>query len=227
MPWGQRRLYPEVRTIIEIGGQDSKLILLEHSEEDPHRAAIKDFAMNELCAAGTGAFLDEQACRLGIRIEDFASIALEAGSPAHIAGRCAVFAKTDMIHLQQKGTPMPDILLGVAYSLARNYLSNLVRGRTLNPVISFQGGTASNLALKKAFCDLLHLNDGELIVPEHFNTMGAYGAALLAREKGPSTNIWTLAGIMEHLEKRQGMRYADHEDSFYPVLSKKAEDKMK
>ena len=75
---GTKRLYPEVRTIIEIGGQDSKLILLEHSEEDPHRAAIKDFAMNELCAAGTGAFLDEQACRLGIRIEDFASIALEA-----------------------------------------------------------------------------------------------------------------------------------------------------
>ena len=114
---------------------------------------------------------------------------------------------------------MPDILLGVAYSLARNYLSNLVRGRTLDPVISFQGGTASNLALKKAFCDLLHLNDGELIVPEHFNTMGAYGAALIALEKGPSPNIWTLAGIMEHLEKRQGMLYADHEDSFYPVLS--------
>jgi predicted CoA-substrate-specific enzyme activase len=221
---GTKRLYPEVRTIIEIGGQDSKLILLEHSEKDPHLAAIKDFAMNELCAAGTGAFLDEQACRLGIRIEDFASIALEAGSPAHIAGRCAVFAKTDMIHLQQKGTPMPDILLGVVYSLARNYLSNLVRGRTLHPIISFQGGTASNLALKKAFSDLLHLNEEELIVPEHFNTMGAYGAALIALKKGPSSNILTLAGIMEDLEKRQDIRPADHEDSFYPVLSRKAED---
>jgi len=221
---GTKRLYPEVRTIIEIGGQDSKLILLEHSETDPCRAAIKDFAMNELCAAGTGAFLDEQACRLGIRIEDFASIALESLSAAHIAGRCAVFAKTDMIHLQQKGTPMPDILLGVAYSLARNYLSNLVRGRTLDPVISFQGGTASNLALKKAFCDLLHLNDKELIVPEHFNTMGAYGAALLARENGHAVNRGTLAGIIELLEKRQNMRHADHEDSFYPALSRRADD---
>lgn len=215
---GTKRLYPEVRTIIEIGGQDSKLILLEHSDESPHRAAIKDFAMNELCAAGTGAFLDEQACRLGIRIEDFSSVALEARSPAHIAGRCAVFAKTDMIHLQQKGTPMPDILLGVAYSLARNYLSNLVRGRPLQPVISFQGGTASNLALKKAFCDLLHLHDAELIVPEHFNTMGAYGAALLAHEKGPSTNIRTLAAIMAELVNSQSALHADREDSFYPPL---------
>jgi predicted CoA-substrate-specific enzyme activase len=223
---GTKRLHPEVRTIIEIGGQDSKLILLEHNEEDPYRATIKDFAMNELCAAGTGAFLDEQACRLGICIEDFAAMALEAGAPAHIAGRCAVFAKTDMIHLQQKGTPMPDILLGVAYSLARNYLSNLVRGRTLDPVISFQGGTASNLALKKAFGDLLHFNNANLIVPEHFNTMGAYGAALLAHEKGPSTNVWTLAGIIQHLKKGQDMRYTDHEDSFYPALSRRADERF-
>ena len=119
---------------------------------------------------------------------------------------------------------MPDILLGVAYSLARNYLSNLVRGRALQPVISFQGGTAANLALKKAFSDLLHLNDGELIVPEHFNTMGAYGAALLAIEKGRFENIWTLAGIMEELGKRQGILYADHDDSFYPRLFSKADD---
>lgn len=216
---GTQSLYPEVRTIIEIGGQDSKLILLDHNEEGPHRVSIKDFAMNELCAAGTGAFLDEQACRLGIKIEDFASVALDAGSPAHIAGRCAVFAKTDMVHLQQKGAPIPDILLGVAYSMARNYLSNLVRGRALQPVISFQGGTASNLALKKAFCDLLNLNNGELIVPDHFNTMGAYGAALLALKNGPSGNMLTLAGIVERLAKRQSMRHADHEDSFYPALS--------
>ncbi|TAN39066.1 MAG: hypothetical protein EPN25_12585 [Nitrospirae bacterium] len=223
---GTKRLYPEVMSIIEIGGQDSKLILLEHCSEDPSRAAIKDFAMNELCAAGTGAFLDEQACRLGIPIEDFARVAFEAAAPAHIAGRCAVFAKTDMIHLQQKGTPLPDILLGVAYSLARNFLSNLVRGRRLDPVISFQGGTASNHALKKAFCDLLNLTDRELIVPEHFSTMGAYGAALLAQEKGPSRRSLSLSDITELLSGQQG-RPADHEDSYHPVLSKKTDTRTK
>jgi predicted CoA-substrate-specific enzyme activase len=111
---GTKTLHPDVNAIIEIGGQDSKLILFDQDARPQHgRVAIKDFTMNELCAAGTGAFLDEQAHRLGIDIRDFASIALESESPAHIAGRCAVFAKTDMIHLQQKGTPLADILLGV------------------------------------------------------------------------------------------------------------------
>ncbi len=195
---GTRKLYPDVYTIIEIGGQDSKLILFDQHVRNPDRLAVKDFTMNEICAAGTGAFLDEQAYRLKIDIQDFASIALQSKSPVHIAGRCAVFAKTDMIHLQQCGTPLPDILLGVAYSMVRNYLSNLVRGQQLHPRIAFQGGVAANLAIKKAFCDLLQLNDGTLIIPEYYKTMGAFGAALFAVERGEQ-RVSTFTELLESI----------------------------
>ena len=216
---GTKTLHPEVNSIIEIGGQDSKLILFDqYAPHNQERVAVKDFTMNELCAAGTGAFLDEQAYRLGIDIQEFASIAMKSDTPAHIAGRCAVFAKTDMIHLQQKGTPMPDILLGVAYSMARNYLSNLVRGRQLHPVVSFQGGVASNGAIKHAFCDLLSFSDGELIIPEHYQTMGAFGAALFAIEQEKSQQTLPLAGLLEKLPDTGSLLLDGSQDSFFPSL---------
>jgi len=117
-------LYPEVKTIIEIGGEDSKLILLERDEDGSFR--VKDFAMNTVCAAGTGSFLDQQAKRLGVNIEgEFAELALKSERPPRIAGRCSVFAKTDMIHLQQEGTPDYDIVAGLCYALTRNYVANI------------------------------------------------------------------------------------------------------
>src|SRR4030042_313531 len=91
----------------------------------PTRPRVSGFRMNEICAAGTGAFLDEQAERLGIDVESFGIEAPRSQSPARIAGRCAVFAKTDMIHQAQEGAPIPDILLGLAFGLARNYISTL------------------------------------------------------------------------------------------------------
>ncbi|MEO5356443.1 MAG: acyl-CoA dehydratase activase [Nitrospirae bacterium YQR-1] len=196
---GTKALHPDVNAIIEIGGQDSKLILLDQENKSLAQTAVRDFTMNELCAAGTGAFLDEQACRLGIDIQDFARIALMSDSPSRIAGRCAVFAKTDMIHLQQKGAPLSDILLGLAYSMARNYISNLLRSRQLSPPVSFQGGVASNEAMKKAFCDLLHLDEKEIIVPEYYKTMGSFGAALFALEDSrpyPSHTFQHLIGML-------------------------------
>jgi len=176
-----------VRTIIEIGGQDSKFIRLEApAENELPRFSV--FRMNEVCAAGTGAFLDEQAARLGIRIEEFGSVALRSANPAPIAGRCAVFAKTDMIHRAQEGAPLPDILMGVAYALARNYIATLVRGDPLEPVVSLQGGVMSNSAVVKAFRDLLELPDELITVPRHFTVLGALGCALIAgrtAEQGP------------------------------------------
>jgi len=180
--------YPEVRTIIEIGGQDSKLIFLERDEKSG-RTFIVDHALNEICAAGTGSFLDQQAYRLGISIDEFSSLATRAKKPATIAGRCSVFAKSDMVHLQQEGTSQEEIMSGLCYALARNYISNLGKGRKFIKPVAFQGGVAANKGVVKAFEELLELKPGELIIPEYFKVMGAFGAAITASEKQSDTPI--------------------------------------
>lgn len=164
---------PNVRTIIEIGGQDSKIILIKNG-------IVVDFAMNTICAAGTGSFLDRQAERLNIPIEKMGEIAIRSKNPVRIAGRCAVFAESDMIHKQQLGHLPEDILFGLCLALARNYVSNVAKGKTIEEPIIFQGGVAANIAMKKAFEQVLQK---EVIVPKYFNVMGAIGIALLAREK--------------------------------------------
>ncbi|MEN6607756.1 MAG: acyl-CoA dehydratase activase, partial [Bryobacteraceae bacterium] len=193
---------PRVNSIIEIGGQDSKLIIFE--EGDQREAGnIRHFAMNEMCAAGTGAFLDQQAARLNLSIEEFANLALDSTSPVRIAGRCAVFAKTDMTHHQQEGRSLADIVAGLNEALVRSYLSNLVRGRELPKPIAFQGGVARNVGLAATFGRLLELNDGELVVPGHHLVMGAIGAALMAGEKdGHATS--KLADVVAMLKRKAG-----------------------
>jgi len=179
---GTAHFHPEVRTVIEIGGQDSKLIFLERDERNGETVII-DHALNEICAAGTGSFLDQQAYRLGISIEEFGNLALRAKRPATIAGRCSVFAKSDMIHLQQEGIAREDIIAGLCYALARNYISNLGKGKRFKKPIAFQGGVAANKGVVKAFEELLGLELGELIIPQHFKIMGAFGSAILALER--------------------------------------------
>jgi predicted CoA-substrate-specific enzyme activase len=164
---------PNVQTIFEIGGQDSKFILLRHG-------VVTDFAMNTVCAAGTGSFLDQQAARLGIPIEQFGDYALRADSPVRIAGRCTVFAESDMIHKQQMGHSLENIIAGLCEAMVRNYLNNVVKGKdTVSPII-FQGGVAANVGIKAAFEKTL---EAEITIPDHYNIMGAIGAAILAREK--------------------------------------------
>src|SRR5690554_6884273 len=128
---------PKTRTVIEIGGQDSKIIIINDG-------IVVDFAMNTVCAAGTGSFLDRQALRLGMEISDFGTIALNSSSPVRIAGRCAVFAESDMIHKQQLGHNQEDIVKGLCDALVRNYLSNVGKGKTIKSPILFQGGVAAN-----------------------------------------------------------------------------------
>ena len=172
----------DVRTIIEIGGQDSKIIILNNS-------IVSDFAMNTVCAAGTGSFLDRQAERLDIPIEEFGDYALKASTSVRIAGRCAVFAESDMIHKQQLGYNQSEIIRGLCDALVRNYLNNIAKGKTILPKILFQGGVAANKGMKKAFENALGL---EIFVPEHFNMMGAIGAAIIAKnasEKQGKTNF--------------------------------------
>ncbi len=174
-----QHLYPQVRTIIDIGGEDSKLILLE--EESGH-TKISDFSMNTLCAAGTGSFLDQQASRLGLTIEEFGQLALKSMNPPRIAGRCSVFAKSDMIHLQQIATPDYDIVAGLCFALARNFKSNIGKGKNFTKPISFQGGVAANVGMRRAFMDVLEVSEEELIIPTYFASMGAIGAVLVTQE---------------------------------------------
>jgi predicted CoA-substrate-specific enzyme activase len=167
---------PEVSTVIDIGGQDSKIIYIRHG-------VSTGFNMNTVCAAGTGSFLDHQAGRLGIPIEEFGDYAIRARAPVKIAGRCGVFAESDLIHKQQMGYPPEDLIAGLCISLARNFLQNVARdprGHKLRPAILFQGGVAANIGMRAAFELLLNQ---PLVVTEHYGVMGAWGAALLARRQ--------------------------------------------
>ena len=161
-----------VRTIIEIGGQDSKIIILNNG-------VVVDFAMNTVCAAGTGSFLDRQAERMQIPIENFGDYALRATLPVRIAGRCSVFAESDMIHKQAMGYKECDIIAGLCEALVRNYLVNVAKGKQVGETILFQGGVAANKGMKAAFEKSLGC---EVVVPEHYHVMGAVGAAILASE---------------------------------------------
>ena len=164
------------RTIIEIGGQDSKVIVLRNG-------VVVDFAMNTVCAAGTGSFLDQQAARLGISIEAFGNLAFKANHPVRIAGRCTVFAETDMIHKQQMGHTVEDIVAGLCDSLVTNYLNNVCRGKEILTPIVFQGGVAANRGIQIAFERELKTS---LIIPEHYDVMGAIGVAKLVKKARPS-----------------------------------------
>jgi len=195
-------LLPEVKTIIEIGGEDSKLILTGY-DENVGSHIIRDFSMNTICAAGTGSFLDQQASRLGLTIEEFSELALRSKKPPRIAGRCSVFAKTDMIHLQQEATPDYDIVAGLCYALARNFKSNIAKGKTMERPISFQGGVAANRGMVKAFEDVLGLKPGELIIPHYFASMGAIGVALLIMEREDRAQFNSLEALRHYLEENK------------------------
>ena len=168
--------HPDVQTVIEIGGQDSKVTVIRDR-------IVVDFAMNLLCAAGTGSFLDAQAKRLNISIGELSEQAVLSLRPTSIAGRCTVFAESDMIHKQQIGHPQEDILMGLCLAMARNYLGNVCVGKELKPPIVFQGGVSANKGMRRAFESLLKCN---LIVPRHHMVMGALGAALLAKRAAPT-----------------------------------------
>ncbi len=219
---------PAVRTVIEMGGEDSKLLIL-----DGHAKTIVDFAMNAQCAAGTGSFLDQQAGRLKISIEgEFGELALKSKNPPRIAGRCSVFAKSDMIHLQQIATPDYDIVAGLCYAVARNFKSAIARGKRFDRPIAFEGGVAANPGMVRAFTDILELDHGELIVPNHYNVMSALGAALLADEQSAVVEHFDPERIQAYLDfrevaesGREALSYDYPDYKYYDVtLSKKPQD---
>lgn len=173
--------YPNVKTILEIGGQGSKIILIENG-------IIKDYAMNTLCAAGTGAFLSSQAKRLGIDVEEFGKYALRSKTPAKIAARCTVFAESDLIHKAQVGYNKEDIIAGLCKSIVLNYLNNIGKGKKIEPPIVFQGGVSKNIEVIKYFKEVLN---EEIIVGKDSHLMGALGIAILSK-KNASDKIYSL-----------------------------------
>ncbi len=178
---GTAALYanPETKTVFEIGGQDSKIIIIREG-------TVVDFAMNTVCAAGTGSFLDQQAKRLNLSLSEFGDLALRSRVPVRIAGRCSVFAESDMIHKQQMGYKLEDIVAGLCEALMRNYFNNVGKGKEILPSVLFQGGVAANRGIKAAFEKELGYS---IEVPEHYEVMGAWGAALLARKSVKKTGF--------------------------------------
>ncbi|MCU0457967.1 MAG: acyl-CoA dehydratase activase [Bacteroidales bacterium] len=178
------KLFPDARTVIEIGGEDSKLIILERLPSDEYPRLV-DFEMNSICAAGTGSFLDQQAKRIGVPIEkEFGEMAMRSVNPPRIAGRCSVFAKSDMIHHQQLATPLHDIVAGLCFALARNFRSTVARSKEIVKPVIFSGGVAANIGMVRAFREVLDLTGDELIIPEHHASMGAIGAVMYAHSNG-------------------------------------------
>ena len=171
---GTTNIHPDVRTIFEIGGQDSKIIILRGG-------VVTDYAMNTLCAAGTGAFISNQAARLDIRVEDFGGIALKSTDPTPIAARCTVFAESDLVHKLQIGCSKEDIAAGLCRAIVLNYLNNVAKGKKIEPPIVFQGGVSKNIGVIKAF---ENETGHEIIVDENGHLAGAYGVAILAKRSG-------------------------------------------
>jgi predicted CoA-substrate-specific enzyme activase len=182
---GAVRVCPGCSTIIEVGGQDSKIIAVRDG-------MVADFNMNSICAAGTGAFLDSQARRLGLDVREIGDLALSADRAAPISGRCTVFAETDMIHRQQQGFGQAEILAGLCRSLAKNYLNNCAKGKPIREQVLFLGGVSNNKGIVRAFEEELGMS---VTVPEHNDVMGALGIAELARANGGATRFKGLEAI--------------------------------
>jgi len=169
---GTLAFYPDVKTILEIGGQDSKIIILDNG-------VVTDYQMNTLCASGCGAFLSAQARRLNLPVEKFGQLAIKSKNPSKIAGRCTVFAESDLVHKAQIGHKKQDLVAGLCNAIVQNYLNNVSKGKKIHEPIVFQGGVSKNQGVIKSFENIL---GKKVITDKHGHLMGAFGAAILARE---------------------------------------------
>ena len=159
-----------------IGAQVVKNEITAHAEN----GVAVDYAMNTLCAAGTGAFLSSQAHRLGVEVEDFGRIALSAKRAAPVAARCTVFAESDLVHKLQVGYPKEEIIAGLCKAVAGNYLNNVAKGKKIVSPVVFQGGVSKNQGVVKMFEEELGM---PVLVDEKGHLMGAFGIAVLAKEQ--------------------------------------------
>jgi predicted CoA-substrate-specific enzyme activase len=191
---GMRVFHPQARTVFEMGGEASKYLRLEPAANSAF-LGIVDYQLSGDCAAGTGSFIDQQASRLRYAVEDVGQAACAASCAARVAGRCSVFAKTDMIHAQQKGYGTEQILRGLCEAVARNFKSSIVRARPVVPPVAFVGAVARNQGVRDALREAFKLQETDFFVPELHCWLGAVGAALFEMEearKQPSKGIQQL-----------------------------------
>jgi predicted CoA-substrate-specific enzyme activase len=205
---GMRMFYPEVRTVFEMGGEASKYLRLDPNVTGKH-LGIVDYQTSGECAAGTGSFIDQQATRLLYSIEQVGPAACGASCAARIAGRCSVFAKTDMIHAQQKGYTTEQILRGLCDAVARNYKSSLVKGRAVVPPVAFIGGVAMNQGVRNALREAFKLKEADLIIPEHYAWLGAVGAAMLESEEFRKRSFKRIHQLRQHEAARNNFACTD------------------
>ncbi len=179
----------EVDTIFEIGGQDSKYIYLRNG-------VPIDYAMNNACSAGTGSFLEESAHGdLGMKVSDIADLALAAPSPVHFKATCAAFINSDIRIAQQEGHSRENIVAGLVYAIADNYLNRVKGPRSVGKKVFLQGGVALNRAVGHAFA---HTVGRQVVIPPNPELLGALGVALLAHQRsggvmGTASELLTLA----------------------------------
>lgn len=193
---GSTRMKANVCSIIEIGGETARYITgLGKKDKSPI-----EISMNSNCSAGTGSFLEDQISRLYLDIEDYSSYASRSKTLPRIAGRCSVFAKTDIIHHQQEGVPVEDILHGLAYALVRNYKMSVIKKLPLEKPVIFAGGVAYNRAIANALKDTLKLNENELFIPEKCGNIASIGAALIAKENDLNIDLSKVLNILDDID---------------------------
>ena len=186
---GTKLLASSARSIMEIGSQGSRFI----TQIDQ----VPQFATNGHCAGGTGSFFEDQMSRLGLSIEDYSELVEQATSVPRLSGRCAVFAKTDIIHRQQEGVRTPDILLGLCYAMIKNYKATIVRDLLVDKPVAFCGGVTKNRGVIRAIKEVFGLQEDELIVPAYASFAGAAGAALHASGSFTSEQLFLAADHMK------------------------------
>ncbi len=194
---GVRVFYPQVRTVFEMGGEASKYLRLDPEVRSKY-LGIVDYSASGDCAAGTGSFIDQQASRLLYNVEEVGPAACGASCAARVAGRCSVFAKSDMIHAQQKGYSTEQILRGLCDAVARNFKSSIVKGREVVPPVAFLGAVALNQGVRNAMRDAFKLEDGQFIVPELYAWLGAIGAALFEADELRKRSFKRIHQLQQH-----------------------------
>jgi predicted CoA-substrate-specific enzyme activase len=200
---GARRICPDARSVFEIGGHTSRWVALDSAGE------IEDYALSEACAAGTGAFIEQQAGRMQLDPAGLSEAAMAAERGAVVAGRCSVFAKTDMIHLQQKGVPTEEIAYGLCLAVARNVVATLLKGRRIPRPVALMGGASANRGLVRALAEVLELKT-DLIVPPLAETCSALGAASTVIDKQETVVIGDLLSQLNNAEQQDlAVRAAD------------------
>ncbi len=192
---GLAQLGVEAHTVFEMGGETSKYLRLNKESDGTY--AILDYSTNGDCAAGTGSFIDQQAGRLKYAVEEIGDICLSADRAAQVAGRCSVFAKSDMIHAQQKGYGPAEVLRGLCNAVARNFRTAVVRSHPVQAPVVFIGGVAANQAVVRAMRETFELDESQLKICDHFTHVPAIGAAVIAKTSAKAADLTNLQRLRQ------------------------------